>query len=122
MPDRAAVERAFELMTACELPLQRRLLEFLLARDDVRIIGPSDTGRSRVGTVSFVHSSKTSREITGVVDRSGIAIRHGHMYAWHLCDALGLDPDDGVVRVSLVHYNTPDEVERLIEVLETAFD
>jgi len=118
--DRAAVERAFEIMTACELPVQARLVDYLSSRDDVRIIGPNSSGPERVGTVSFVHDSKTSREITEVVDRSGIAIRHGHMYAYRLCDALGLDPEDGVVRVSAVHYNTVEEIDRLIEVLETA--
>jgi selenocysteine lyase/cysteine desulfurase len=56
-----------------------------------------------------------------VVDRSGIGIRHGHMYAYHLCEAAGFDPDDGVVRVSLVHYNSPGEIDRLIEVLDRAF-
>ncbi len=107
-------------MTACELPLQERLVDYLRSRSDVRIIGPGHAGPSRVGTISFVHETKTSREITEVVDRSGIAIRHGHMYAYHLCEALGMDPDDGVVRVSLVHYNTPEEIERLIEVLDRA--
>ena len=57
-----------------------------------------------------------------MVDQSGIGIRHGHMYAYHLCEAAGLDPDDGVVRVSMVHYNTPEEIERLIEVLDTALE
>ena len=40
------------------------------------------------------------------------------MYAYHLCEALGMDVDDGVVRVSLVHYNTDDEVDRLVKALE----
>jgi len=88
--------------------------------DDVRIIGPTHANLSRVPTISFVHSTKSSAEITAVVDRSGIGIRHGHMYAYHLCEALGLDPEDGVVRISFVHYNTMDEVDRLIEVLEIA--
>lgn len=118
--DRPAVERAFEIMTACELPAQRRFIEYLQSRSDVRIIGPNHGASSRVGTISFVHDSKTSREITEVVDASGIAIRHGHMYAYHLCESLGMDADDGVVRVSLVHYNTPEEIERLIEVLDRA--
>jgi cysteine desulfurase family protein (TIGR01976 family) len=118
--DRAAVETAFARMTLCELPLQHQLLSFLQARDDVRIIGPEATDSSRVGTISFVHATKTSREITEVVDESGIGIRHGHMYAYHLCEALGLDPEDGVVRVSLVHYNTEEEIARLIGVLERA--
>ena len=116
--DRSAIERAFEIMTACELPLQARLIEYLGARDDVRIVGPADTGDSRVGTISFVHDSKSSAEITAAVDRSGIGIRHGHMYAYHLCEAAGLEPEDGVVRTSLVHYNTLEEIERLIEVFD----
>ena len=118
--DRSAVEKAFELMVACELPLQERLVDYLRSRSDVRIIGSDHAGPSRVGTISFVHETKTSREITEVVDQSGIAIRHGHMYAYHLCEALGMDLDDGVVRVSLVHYNTPEEIERLIDVLDRA--
>jgi selenocysteine lyase/cysteine desulfurase len=57
--------------------------------------------------------------IANVADCSTrLAIRHGHMYAYRLCQALGLDPEDGVVRASMVHYNTLDEIERFIEVLE----
>jgi selenocysteine lyase/cysteine desulfurase len=40
------------------------------------------------------------------------------MYAYRLCEALGIDPDEGVVRVSAVHYNTVEEIDRLIEVLD----
>jgi len=118
--DRDGIEDSYDLMTACELPLQARLIDYLTSRDDVRIIGPTASGAERVGTISFIHESKSSSEVTAVVDRSGIGIRHGHMYAYHLCEAAGLDPDDGVVRVSLVHYNTPDEIERLIAVLDQA--
>jgi len=114
--DRKAIERAYEIMTDCELPLQAKLIAYLRSRNDVRIIGPEDDGISRVGTISFVHDSKSSAEITEAVHRSGIGIRRGHMYAYHLCEAAGLDPEDGVVRVSLVHYNTMEEIERLIEV------
>ena len=120
--DRPAIEQAFEIMTACELPLQARLIEYLQSRKDVRIVGPSDDGDSRVGTISFVHESKSSAEITAAVDRSGIGIRHGHMYAYHLCEAAGLDPEDGVVRTSLVHYNTMEEIEKLIEVFDAVLD
>jgi len=118
--DRSAVVRAFDVMTACELPCQAALITYLNARPDVRIVGPTEAGSSRVGTVSFVHSSRSSRAIAEAVDRSDIAIRHGHMYAYRLCQALGFDPEDGVVRVSLVHYNTPEEIARLIEVLDNA--
>jgi len=117
---RAEIEQAFEVMTACEQPLISELIGYLESCSDVRVMGPNHDGHDRVGTVSFVHSRKSSREITEIVDRSGVAIRHGHMYAYRLCEGAGLDPDDGVVRVSLVHYNTLEEIHRLIGVLNEA--
>ncbi len=45
-----------------------------------------------------------------------IAVRNGHFYALRCLQALGIhDPEDGVLRVSLVHYNTHDEVRRLTD-------
>ena len=116
--DRVTVTEAFEVMTRCELPLQERLIGYLLEHPRVRIIGPDTADRSRVGTVSFLHRDLPSHRIAEAVDRENIGIRNGHMYAHRLCRALGIDPDDGVVRVSLVHYNTIEEIDRLIEVLE----
>lgn len=51
-----------------------------------------------------------------------MGIRYGHFYAYTLIDKLEpkLDVDDGIVRISLVHYNTVQEVERLVEVLKEA--
>ena len=68
--------------------------------------------------MSFVHERRSSREISLVAEHQDIGIRHGHMYAHRLCTALGIPEEDGVVRISCVHYNAPDEVERLIEVLD----
>lgn len=119
--DRRTIERAFEIMTACERPVQQRLIAYLRSKPGVRIIGPLADDDCRVSTVSFVHERVSSRAITAAVDGSGIAIRHGNMYAYRLCQALGLDVDDGVVRISAVHYNTPAEIDRLINVLERLF-
>lgn len=115
---RGTIERAFEVMTRCELPLQARLVEYLASRSDVRIIGPAHGERSRIGTISFRHRFIPSREIVKGVQARGIGIRYGHMYAYRLCKALGIDLEDGVVRISFVHYNTMDEVERCIEALD----
>jgi cysteine desulfurase family protein (TIGR01976 family) len=116
--DRAAIVDAFETMTAAERPLQERLVEYLAGAPGVRIIGPAHGGLSRVGTISFVHEGRSSAEIVAAVQARGVGIRHGHMYAHRLCTALGIEPEDGVVRVSFVHYNTMDEIERLIGALE----
>jgi selenocysteine lyase/cysteine desulfurase len=54
--------------------------------------------------------------------RFQIGIRYGHFYAYTLVDHLEpkLDTEDSVVRISLVHYNTVEEVHRIIQVLEEA--
>ena len=47
-----------------------------------------------------------------------IATRNDNFYAWRCLKALGVDTDDGVVRTSMVHYNSEDDVKKLINVLK----
>jgi cysteine desulfurase family protein (TIGR01976 family) len=115
---RETVVAAFAAIEALERPLTERLVGFLRGRDDVRLIGPSEADDRRVPTVSFVHARKSSKQIALAANAAGLGIRYGHFYAHRLATALGLDPDDGVVRTSLVHYSSPDEVERLIAFFE----
>jgi cysteine desulfurase family protein (TIGR01976 family) len=115
---RTTVERAFATMESLERPLQDRLLAYLRSRDDLRIIGPAESDGAFVGTISFLHQSKSSDDVVEQVHRHNVGIRHGHMYAYRLCQALGIDPEPGVVRASLLHYNTEDEIERLIQALD----
>ena len=98
-----------------------RLLAFLRARPEVRIIGPSTSDPSqRVATVAFTVAGRKASEIPPLLDARQIAIRWGHFYAVRAIDALGLAAADGVVRVSMVHYNTFAEVDRLIAALDQA--
>ena len=113
--DRAGIVRAFARMEELEAPLQRKLVTALAALPGVRIVGPSGHGHDRVPTVSFVREGVRSREIAAAAHRADVGIRHGNMYAWRLCEGMGIDPEDGVVRVSLVHYNTEGEIDRLLE-------
>ena len=115
----ATVERAFEAMTTLEAPLQARLLERLSRHPKVRIVGPASASTDdRVATVSFLHESLDPRAIVKAAHAAGVGIRHGHMYAHRLCTAMGIAPDPGVVRVSAVHYNTVDEIDRLMDALD----
>lgn len=117
--DRSTVERAMEVMAALELPLQRRFIDWLASRHDVGVVGPLATGATRVATISFTHTGgKSSRDIALACNERGLGVRYGAFYANRLCMALGLEASDGVVRVSMAHYNTMDEVERLIGVLD----
>ncbi len=116
--DRQVVVDAFTAAETLEAPLIERLLAYLNAKEGVRVIGSCESGPDRVGTIGFVREGMTSRSIAEALDRSEVAVRHGHMYAWHLCKALEMDLEDGVPRVSFVHYNTMEEIERLIELLD----
>ena len=52
------------------------------------------------------------------LDKHHIAVRFGHFYAHRAIRDLGLADRDGVVRVSMVHYNTLEEVDRLTAFLD----
>lgn len=115
----STVAEAFEAMTSLEAPVQSRLLERLTRHAKVRIVGPrSASTADRVATVSFLHEAHDPRAIVEAAHAAGIGIRHGHMYAHRLCTAMGIAPDPGVVRVSAVHYNTVDEIDRLMDALD----
>jgi selenocysteine lyase/cysteine desulfurase len=107
-------------MAHLEEPLQKRLLEYLATRNELRVIGLAETCTARVPTISFVHAARRSKEIALRANEVGLGIRYGHFYAYRLCEALGLDPQDGVVRASLVHYTSEEDVERLIRFLDAA--
>jgi len=109
----------FELFAAHEERLAGRLLAFLGQHDRCRIIGPSVADRSvRAPTIAFVVDGLCSSKVVPPLDERHIAVRWGHFYAKRASDALGLAATEGIVRVSMVHYNTLAEVDRLIEALQ----
>jgi selenocysteine lyase/cysteine desulfurase len=73
-----------------------------------------------VPTISFVVKGRSPESIVRHVDRFQIGIRFGDFYAKRLIESLGLHTQGGVVRVSIAHYNSADEIERLIRHLDEA--
>lgn len=117
---REAIEQTFEAIAEHETRLGEILLAFLRGRDNVRIIGrPESDSERRVPTISFVVDGMQSDEIVRRVDEANIGIRFGDFYARRLVEDMGLTKINGVVRVSMVHYNTEDEIHRLVETLDT---
>lgn len=97
-------------MAKHEERLQAILLEFLVADERISIIGePSPAQDRRVPVISFVVRGVGSQQLVAAVEaRSAYGFRSGHMYSHRLlAEVCGLeDVEDGVVRVSLLHYNT----------------
>ena len=117
--DRAALARAFDEIATHEVIIGERLLSYLRDRNDVRIIGRRDSPRqSRVPTISFKVDGRDSAEITTAVDAAGIGIRFGDFHSKGLVETIGASAHSGVLRVSMVHYNTIEEVDRLIAQLD----
>lgn len=117
--ERERMQAAFDAFEVQEDTLAERLLGFLRQRPGVRIIGKTST-QDRVPTISFVVEGVRSEAIVLKVDEHRIGIRFGDFYARRLIEALGLAPFGGVVRVSLAHYNTLEEIDRLITALDQA--
>lgn len=121
LPDRrAALVAAFDAIVAYERELSAQLLSGLAQLDPIQVWGLTAPEHlaARVPTFSITHSSRTPAEICRHLDQHGIYAWHGNYYALELSETLGREPQ-GMVRLGLVHYNTPDEVERLLSVLES---
>jgi len=119
---RGRLQAAFDAILAHEETLTHRLITFLQGRKGVTIVGRSEVDATRLPIVSFTVDGMKASTIPPYLDKLGIGIRWGDFYARRLIDALGLGSMDGVVRVSLAHYNTMDEMDRLIGGLEIALE
>ena len=110
-----------ETMAAIEVyenELMRQLLDGVNALPTYTLYGIMDTGRlaERVPTLSLNHSTLSPRELSQRLDERGIFAWHGNYYAQPVTEALNLEPE-GAVRVGLLHYNTAEEVDRLVQAL-----
>lgn len=115
--------RMFELFAEHEARLAAPLADYLAAKPGVRLFGRSNPNLDeRVSVFSFVVEGRDSAEIAGRLQDDGIAVKAGDFYAARCIDALGTRPQNGVVRASMVHYNTPSDVKRLIERLDEEID
>ena len=110
---------AMQGIQAYERTLSTAVLERLRALG-AEIYGIADPAHvhERVPTVSFNLPGCAPAEVASAAAAAGIGIRDGHMYSPRLMRRLGLPVDTGAVRVSLAHYNTVQEIDRLGEVLE----
>jgi len=119
--DGARFDRGYGAIAAYEAALSKPVLDFLAGRPRVRLLGLADANPARrVPTISFTVEGRDSAEIPAALDRAGVAIRFGDFYARRAAEALGLLPQNGVVRISMVHYNTRAEVDRLLAALDQA--
>jgi len=112
----AAAQFAHDLMRDHEVELLQPLLDYLAAKNGIRLIGPRDAGR-KAPTVA-VELDRPGAAAAADLAPLGIMAGGGDFYGVRPLEALGVDPDKGVLRMSFVHYTTKAEVEALISALE----
>ncbi|MBU9698698.1 aminotransferase class V-fold PLP-dependent enzyme [Rhodobacteraceae bacterium HSP-20] len=115
--DAAARNRGVhDLMRAQEVAVIAPLLDYLAARNDLRLIGPRDAAQ-RAPTVA-VDLGRAAEPVSVELGRRGIACWAGDFYAVRPLTAMGVDLEKGVLRMSAVHYTGADDVARLIAALD----
>ncbi len=115
---RAALAAAMGAIRAYEMELSKALLAELRANGAV-IYGISEDEKvsGRVPTICFSIPGHSPQVIARKMGEAGIGLRDGHMFAPRLMKRLGLTMEEGALRISMVHYNTPEEAKRFGVVL-----
>lgn len=114
------LENMFRLFAAHETALAKRIEECLMSMPAVRLIGRGAAARrERVGVFAFLVEGRDSRDVAAQLRGARIGAHADDFYAARCIDAIGARPQNGVVRVSLVHYNSSADVDRLIGALNS---
>ncbi|WP_295455842.1 aminotransferase class V-fold PLP-dependent enzyme [uncultured Pseudophaeobacter sp.] len=115
--DAAARGRAVhDLMRAHETELLQPLLDAVKSRNSVRLIGP-DQAAGRAPTVAL-SLNQPGIEVATALAKRGIMAGGGDFYAGRALNALGVDADMGVLRLSFTHYTSRAEIDQLLNALD----
>jgi cysteine desulfurase family protein (TIGR01976 family) len=116
---RARLDKVYALFQVQESSLMARVIEYLRGRSDIRLIGRSSSDTDeRAPTFSVTLAGRDPADIALRLAKQDICVGHGHFYGYRCVDALGIDPAQGVLRFSMVHYNTLEEVDKLTAALD----
>ena len=116
---RSALVAAYRATRQHEMTLLSRLIPGLLAIPGLRFFGITDPARfnDRCSTVSIRLANRTPAETAKFLGDRGIFTWDGNYYALNLTERLGVEQTGGLLRIGLVHYNTSEEVDRLLAAL-----
>ncbi len=116
---REKIEKINEIISLHEEEVGNPILEYISSRNDLKLIGKNKIfDKNRAPTISFISKTLSSKKISEILVNNKIATRNDNFYAWRCLEALNIDPDDGVVRLSLTHYNSKDDVNKLLLALD----
>jgi cysteine desulfurase family protein (TIGR01976 family) len=112
----AAPPLVHDLMRDHEIKLLQPVLDFLSSRNSVRLLGPS-VAADRAPTVA-VQTKRSADALAADLARRGIMAGAGDFYAVRALQGMKVAPEDGVLRLSFVHYTSQAEIDSLLSALE----
>jgi cysteine desulfurase family protein (TIGR01976 family) len=103
-----------------EAGLGRTLLAALASRPSFKVWGITDPGQlgRRVPTISVTRADRTADQIAEHLAARHIFVWSGNMYALGLTERLGVEDRGGLLRIGLIHYNTAEEIDCLLQALD----
>jgi len=126
-PDAAAgslrqrTDAVFQLFAEHETALANRILDFARQHPGLRILGQEQAPlHGRAGTIALVPGTTSPEQLAERLAGHYVAAGFGHFYALRCLEAVGVEPQSGVLRISLVHYNSAADVELLLKALESS--
>jgi len=116
---RTRLHKVYGLFQAQESSLMAPVIDYIAGREDIRLIGRASSDSSkRAATFSVTVEGRNPADVAAQLWERGICVGYGHFYGYRCVEALGIDPAQGVLRFSMVHYNTLDEVDQLTTALD----
>ena len=117
---RLLLKQAMAVISAYERELFNELMNGLQRIDVVQIYGITNPAQfdQRTPTAAFTKKGVPTAEIARILGDHGIFVWDGHYYAIEVVKRLGLYDSGGMIRVGLTHYNTRNEIDRLLNVLQ----
>ena len=113
------ISKINNLISEHEKEIANPILNYLDTREDLNLIGKNKiTNKNRAPTISFYSKKKSSKEISNNLYRYKIATRNDNFYAWRCLKYLGINTDDGVVRLSMTHYNNSQDTINVLNALK----
>ncbi|MCP4335094.1 MAG: aminotransferase class V-fold PLP-dependent enzyme [Gammaproteobacteria bacterium] len=117
----AQLQDIHELILQHENELAAPILDYLQHHPGLRVIGKTHiSNNDRAPTIAFKPQGQSSQALAHKLQDAGIGTENGNFYAHRLIGDLGIDTDDGVVRLSLVHYSNQQDVTRILAALDSA--
>ena len=115
---RAQLKHAMSLIHKYEIDLATHLYKGLREMQGVEIWGASIRDDERAPTISITMEGMTAQELCAELGKQGICAWDGHFYAIRATEVLGLLEKGGVTRMGIMMYNTKEEIDRTLEVVQ----